>query len=249
MSNFGRVVDAYVTLQQSTFTEDSKRFCDACKVNVNIGLGGEYNWKAHTNSDDHKKKAKLSGQHNAIESYFGAPRPRPSTSSLAPPANLSSAISIPSAATLAHRAQSAASNSRIILDIDEYHPEVPTDSADLVSHSPPPRSVFDRIREAAGRLPSSIPFATAEDVLARFSGVPSVDPTEYDDPWEMADRALNPVVGYGCSVSEIASIIRRGEKGVEGLCNWMELCVSSLHIDPALLEGKAGRLLEAINLL
>lgn len=36
---------------------------------------------------------------------------------------------------------------------------------------------------------------------------------------------------------------------MDGLCNWLDACISDLGIDPMLLEGKLQRLLDAIGLL
>ena len=90
---------------------------------------------------------------------------------------------------------------------------------------------------------------TEVDILARFSGTPFVDLDEYDDTWEMVDRTLNEVIGYNMSVAAVSAIIRRGKFGMDGLCNWLETCISEYGINPELLEGKVDRLLDVINLL
>ena len=87
------------------------------------------------------------------------------------------------------------------------------------------------------------------DILARFSVDPVLELEAGDDAWEMADRALNGVIGYCKTVEEIAKIIRRGLLGMDGLCRWLKLLVSELQIDEVLLEGKVKRLIDAMVLL
>jgi hypothetical protein len=70
-----------------------------------------------------------------------------------------------------------------------------------------PGSLIDRLRVATGRLPKTVFVGTEFDLLARFSGTPFVDPNEYDDAWEMVDKTLNGVIGYGMSVTAVSAII------------------------------------------
>ncbi|KDR81053.1 hypothetical protein GALMADRAFT_91766 [Galerina marginata CBS 339.88] len=64
----------------------------------------------------------------------------------------------------------------------------------------------------------------------------------------MVDQALNRVIGYGATVDEISMLIRRGQFGMDGLCCWLEKCVSTLRIEEVLLENKVNRLVEAMRL-
>jgi len=106
-----------------------------------------------------------------------------------------------------------------------------------------------QLRIATSRLPSTVDLATSVDELARFSGDPEEESQTHDAPWEMVDRALNRVVGYGRTTADIAGLIRRGPNGMDGLCNWLSVCIEKFDIDPALLEGKMKRLLDAMALL
>lgn len=111
-------------------------------------------------------------------------------------------------------------------------------------------SLIERLRNATARLSVAIPLATEHDELARFSGVLSVDAAaDYEDSWEMVDKALNPVIGYDRSVPSLVGIIRRGRLGMDGLCNWLEGCIVELGVDSVLLEGKLERLLAAFDLM
>ena len=116
-------------------------------------------------------------------------------------------------------------------------------SADLLG------SLVDRLRAATRMLPVTVRVGTEDDVLAQFSSAPFVDPSEYDDAWEMVDKTLNGAIGYGTSVAAVSAIIRRGRFGMDGLCDWLETCILEYGIDPNLLEGKVQRLLDAMSLL
>src|ERR1700736_2851977 len=45
------------------------------------------------------------------------------------------------------------------------------------------------------------------------------------------------MIGFGTSALDIAGLIRRGQYGMEGFCNWSEACIEQLDIQPSLLEG------------
>jgi hypothetical protein len=113
----------------------------------------------------------------------------------------------------------------------------------------PGMRMITQLRAAILQLPEAVALATPADELARFSGDPADESRNYDDPWEMVDQALNAVVGYGRTTADIAGLIRKGRNGMDGLCNWLEVCIEVLRIDPVLLEGKMSRLLEAMALL
>ena len=110
-------------------------------------------------------------------------------------------------------------------------------------------SLIDQLRAATQELPNSIAIGTEEDILAQFAGPPIFDPNEHDDTWEMVDKTLNGVIGYGMSVAAVTAIIWRGVFGMEGLCTWLETCISEYRVDPVLLEGKVQHLLDAMSLL
>ena len=123
---------------------------------------------------------------------------------------------------------------------------------DVATPAPDTSSGIDliaQLRVATSRLPSTVALATSADELAHFSGDPEEESQTYGDPWEMVDRALNRVVGYGRTTADIAGLVRRGPNGMDGLCNWLSVCIEKLDVDPALLEGKMKRLLDAVTLL
>ena len=67
-----------------------------------------------------------------------------------------------------------------------------------------------------------------------------------EDAWQTVDQALNRIIGYGATIDEISTLIRRGKFGMDGLCSWLEKCFSTLRIEEVLLENKANRLVEAM---
>ena len=98
-------------------------------------------------------------------------------------------------------------------------------------------------------LPLSISEGTEMDILAQFSGNPALELEAGKDAWEMADRALNGAFGYGKSVEDITKIIRRGPRGMDGLCRWLRILVSELQVDEVLLEGKIKHLIGAMVMM
>jgi hypothetical protein len=72
----------------------------------------------------------------------------------------------------------------------------------------PTTAFFTRLRNATNSLPDTVPLATAADTLAQFSGDPTIDEGD-EDAWEMVDRTLNRIIGYGATIEEISALIRR----------------------------------------
>ena len=62
----------------------------------------------------------------------------------------------------------------------------------------------------------------------------------------MIDKALNHVIGYGMTATEIENIIRRGQYGMDGMLSWLEGCVYTFKMDEALLENKVECLINAM---
>ena len=54
------------------------------------------------------------------------------------------------------------------------------------------------------------------------------------------------MIGFGTSALDIAGLIRRGQYGMEGFCNWSEACIEQLDIKPSLLEGRLGKVMQAM---
>ena len=68
-------------------------------------------------------------------------------------------------------------------------------------------NLIGQLQAATSRLPSTVALATSVDELACFSGDPEEESQAFDAPWEMVDRALNRVIGYGRTTADIAGLI------------------------------------------
>ena len=112
--------------------------------------------------------------------------------------------------------------------------------------SPTKSEFFAKLEAAISTLPATVLVGTKEDDIAQFSGDPIHSLDDGEDAWEMIDRALNRVIGYGKTASEIEKLIRRGEYGMDGMLSWLRKCVYELKIDERLLENKVERLINAM---
>jgi hypothetical protein len=100
----------------------------------------------------------------------------------------------------------------------------------------PTSTLFQSLRNCIVTLPTSVPLASKADLLARFSGDPTLEVEVGEDPWESLDPALNSAIGYGASVGEIARIIRRGNYGMDGMYQWLVKCVVELKVNEGLRD-------------
>lgn len=107
--------------------------------------------------------------------------------------------------------------------------------------------MIQQLRSAAQGLPQHVPLALPSDSIAQFATIPTLHGSG-EDVWESIDPVLNRFVGFGATVEEVSRKVRRGPLGVEGLCDWLDMCVTRLGIDPGLLEGKIKTLIDAISL-
>jgi hypothetical protein len=242
-----------------------------CGVDVKIGTGGEYNWDQHLASMDHVNNSKAKPSKKLISFFSKLPKatlrrsPEASMSLVAAPPLLSSTLplilSLRSHTTSPER-EPGPSNANVKSAHDDG-----SDSADVVA--PIDVDTYDdtmiqfgdsmgvslgaqllaQLRAAASNLSDSIALAKPSDDIARFSRDPEDESHSYEDPWEMVDNALNLLVGYGKSTTEVVGLIQRGQSGIDRLCNWLEICLDKLNIDAVLLEGKVTCIIDAMKLL
>ena len=221
---------------------------------MKIGFGGESNWTTHTESAAHRQNEASKGTpgKSKLTSFFqkklpgSSPRSSPSAASpslLRNPTHSFSGLS-PAGPSSAPHVVNTPNDELIVVDSDGSPPPPPTipPGAGAVSTT----SLLSKLERVSISLPLSTPEGTEIDALARFSGNPVLELEAGQDAWEMADRALNGAIGYGKTVEEIAQIIRRGPRGMDGLCKWLRILVSELQVDEVLLEGKIKRLISAM---
>jgi hypothetical protein len=103
---------------------------------------------------------------------------------------------------------------------------------------------------AAERMGLEVPIATESDEISGFGrvraeaecmGVPN------DEIWEVVNPGLDRILGFERPVNEIESIVRRGEKGIQGFCQYLTYLIEEKGIGGGLIEGKVKVLTRAIN--
>ncbi|KAH7907202.1 hypothetical protein BJ138DRAFT_1104514 [Hygrophoropsis aurantiaca] len=119
-----------------------------------------------------------------------------------------------------------------------------------VSGCPDALKLINELRLASVRLPGSVPVGTPGDLIANFSTDSAilVDPN-IADVWETVDPMLNQLVGWGKTDEDISMMLRRGEKGLAGLIDFLEYFVVQRGVKGALLEGKVQRIIRAVDIL
>ena len=113
----------------------------------------------------------------------------------------------------------------------------------------PSRPAFKQLRQLVLCLSLTVPKGTSTDSISQFSASLRDSIPAGEDAWEVIDKTLNNLLGYGKSTKQIAAQIRRGPLGADGLIRWLEACLEDLHIDEGLLQPKFDRLLDALKTL
>lgn len=109
------------------------------------------------------------------------------------------------------------------------------------------RNPLERLKAKAAMLPASVPMGHAEDAFSVALGE-LWNPDDTDELWEAADGALNRLIGYDATPELISQKIRRGQHGVDGVCDFIaHLRTSGISED--LLEGKMKKLEDALDIL
>ena len=115
------------------------------------------------------------------------------------------------------------------------------------SHSTQP-SILLTLREKVEKLPQTIPIAKKTHILAAFSLSPQKLTSSIQDDadvWETWDPKFN--VFLQGSDDDLKRLVVRGKLGLIGLVGFFEHLVRDRKVDEGLLEGKAKRLMEAID--
>jgi hypothetical protein len=96
-------------------------------------------------------------------------------------------------------------------------------------------------------LPNTVLIADDLSPLAGFSGDPVLLTNEVpdDEMWEVWDPHLNRLIPQ--SISDIFPLVMRGDLGLIRLIVFFDHIVYERKVDPGLLDGKIGRILQAID--
>lgn len=253
---------------QNKFDANSTRQCKECDEHIKISFGGEANWQAHLAGEKHRRAAAaaaiVKGSRpitNFFKKVVGPIAPSPAPTAPQVPQLLPSAIdgvlseptgygvsSIGPIYSIAHDWLT------ISIELSESADgEVITTHTSTLNESPSSSTIHAplarKLHAAITRLPTAVPIGTYHDTISQFTvPVRQAIPAD-EDAWEAIDSILNNFLGYGKTLNDISLLVRRGPLGMDGLCSWIDSCASDLGISEALLEGKVGRLIEALELL
>lgn len=104
------------------------------------------------------------------------------------------------------------------------------------------------LRDKVENLPKSIPTAKKTGPLAGYCCDPAQltkDITADDEVWEVWDQKLNVLISH--NISDIHPLITRGKFGLIVLVRFLEHLVRDRKVNEGLLDGKIGRVMEAID--
>jgi len=169
---------------------------------VNIGLGGEKNWESHTNSKNHRKKAAhtnsgtLKLKSTQITQFWSAKEPKKLSGPDPSPSNQQSITEPELTQQLSPEP----------MDVNSL-PDPPSMSSAVHDKDMP--SLLWQLYHLASTLPSTIPLAGPNDILAQFASDPCDSVLPGEDPYEtVIDHALSNSIGYNKDAVEVVQIIR-----------------------------------------
>lgn len=111
------------------------------------------------------------------------------------------------------------------------------------------KSVLTSFNESVHRLPDSIPLGTLNDGLFAPFGMSRgefIQGLAADEVWETLDKRMNRIVGRDIPMDTLRQSLRRGPYGLHGLSKLVTSLIEAGDVEEGLLEGKLGRLTEAI---
>ena len=111
-----------------------------------------------------------------------------------------------------------------------------------------PFTILKTLREKVKKLPKSVPTAKKDGPLSEYCCDPkdlTSDITADVDVWETWDQRLNVLIPH--SIADIYPLITRGKYGLVGLVQLLEHLVRDRKVNEGLLDGKVGRIMEAID--
>lgn len=211
--------------------------CPDCRKDVHVGKGGirNYDTQHFGSSQCQKNRAKTgrvkkstNGMQKIVSFFSMKPTARPVLSTVKAP-------------SLINSKPSPSHNTGIT---PPTLTSAPASTRDPIAGCPYALRLLADLRYAALQLPQTVPEAQDDDVLAQFATKP-LEKTA-TDAFEVLDPILNNALGWAATEEEMAKIVRRGAKGVEGLCQYMECFVVDYGVPGVLLEGKITTLLKAM---
>ena len=123
----------------------------------------------------------------------------------------------------------------------------PTSPIMRMQSSPPP-TILKTLHKKVKNLPKLVPLAKKTGPLAGYC----CDSTELTkdiladaDIWETWDQTLNVLIPH--SIPDIYPLVTRGKYGLIALVQVLEHLIRDRKVDESLLDGKVGRLIEAID--
>jgi hypothetical protein len=108
-------------------------------------------------------------------------------------------------------------------------------------------TILKTLREKVEKLPKSVPTAKKTGPLAGYCNTAELtkDVTADDDVWEIWDQKLNVLISH--NISDIYPLVTRGKFGLIALIQLLEHLVRDRKVNEGLLDGKVGRIIEAID--
>ena len=111
--------------------------------------------------------------------------------------------------------------------------------------------IVDRLRLAAQTIKLDIPIAEEGDEISMYAGRANAEAhcigVDDEEVWEIINPALDRLLGFGRPMNEIQSIIRRGPKGIDGFCEYLQYLIAEKGLKGGLIEGKVSVLIDAIG--
>jgi hypothetical protein len=102
--------------------------------------------------------------------------------------------------------------------------------------------------EKVEKLPRTVPVANKTHILAGYNQSPQTLTSDIQndvDVWETWDQKLNVLLQ--CNNDDLKRLVVRGKFGLLGLVCFFEHLVRDRKVDEGLLEGKAKRLMDTIE--
>ncbi|KAJ6619261.1 hypothetical protein B0H10DRAFT_2189109 [Mycena sp. CBHHK59/15] len=247
------------TKLQNFPASQEKHFCAVCNKYINLGDGGDKNFIIHENGAAHRAKlpatARAPGDTKPLTSFFALkPRVPAASSSGNPPTASSSTKTAVPALPLPLPPNVATSSSVIDVDLlSDDHPALGLDIAPNPVESDPCRALLTWLHTAISTLPTTTPVALDNDLLTTFSVNPTTLIAPSQDPWEDVLHGLIDSFTYEGgkprSTTQLSTLIRRGDLGMNGFAKWIEACFFELNIPLGALEMRVEHMIHAMILL